>query len=318
VTLHPQVKAMLEALAESAFVPMHEMSPDAARRQFLDMAAARPPPEFRLGGVSERMIPGPARDLRVRVYHPPDVIGPLPAVAYFHGGGHVFGNLDSHDGVARGLCARARCVIVSVDYRLAPEAPFPAAVDDAFAATVWLAANAAELGVDPQRLAVAGDSAGANLAAVVALMARDAGGPALKFQLLVYPIVDYAARSASYDLFATGYGVLEARTMDWFRDHYLGAGDAHEDWRASPMRAPSLAGLPPALVITAGHDVLHDEGVAYAERLRSEGCEARHLDYPGAIHGFFSMAPLLDDAVAAQEEAARALRAALDAPDAGS
>ena len=305
--LDPQVQELLAAMAESGIAPVHEMSPDEARAQFEAVAAARPAPEVTLDSVVESRIPGPAGEIPVRTYRPV-ASAPVPGIVYFHGGGHVFGSLDTHDSVARSLCAGAGCLVMSVDYRLAPEHRFPAAVDDAWAATTWLAGNAAALGVDPGRIAVAGDSAGANLATVTALMARDAGGPALCFQLLVYPITDYAGGTGSYTRFAEGYGVLGAQTMQWFRDHYLGDGDDHRDWRASPLRAPDLSGLPPALVVTAGHDVLHDEGEAYARALAGAGCEARHADYPGAIHGFFAMAPMLDIASAAQADAVAALR----------
>jgi acetyl esterase len=183
---------------------------------------------------------------------------------------------------------------------MGPEHKFPAAVDDSFAALQWLAANAASLGADPERLGIHGDSAGANLAAVVALMARDRGGPALKLQSLVYPVADYTMNTASYRTFAEGYGLLTAAAMCWFREHYLSSPADTEDWRASPLKAPSHAGLPPAIIVTAECDVLHDDGVAYAEALRKAGVEVEYREYPGMVHAFFGMVPIVDDAMNAQ------------------
>ena len=234
----------------------------------------------------------------------------LPALVYFHGGGHVIGNLDTHDAVARNLCNGAGCIVVSVDYRLAPEHKFPAAAEDASAAVGWCAAHGAEIGIDPRRMAVGGDSAGGNLAAVAALMARDAGGPAIRLQVLVYPVTDYACDTESYRTYSDGYGMLDARSMRWFRDHYL-RGDADRlDWRAAPLRAGDLTGLPPALVLTAQCDVLHDEGEAYARRLRAAGVEVEYRKARGLIHGFFTMAPMIDGAVRAQALVCDALKRA--------
>jgi acetyl esterase len=193
---------------------------------------------------------------------------------------------------------------------MGPEHRFPAAVEDSFAALKWLHAQAAELGADPNRLGIHGDSAGANLAAVVALMARDAGGPALRLQSLVYPVADYRCASASYDNFATGYGILTKNAMLWFRDHYLRSPADAEDWRASPILAPSLAGVAPAIVVTAECDVLHDEGKTYAEALRRAGATVEYRDYPGMIHAFFGMVPTVDDAMKAQGAVAEAFRRA--------
>lgn len=314
MALHPQVVTLLERMAAANLTPIIEMAPADARVQFDTLAAARDAQRTPVGAVEDITVPGPASDIRVRVYRPEGAAaGALPVLVYFHGGGHVIGSLDSHDEVARSLCAGAECLVASVDYRLAPEHKFPAAIDDAFAATQWLAANAASVGGDAGRIAVGGDSAGANLAAVVALMARDAGGPALVSQQLVYPVADYTCNSASYETYASGYGPLTLAGMRWFKGHYLrGSADA-EDWRASPLKAPDLSGLPPALVITAECDVLHDEGVALAEALAAAGTPVEQIDWPGMIHGFFSFAPYLDDGKAAQRLVCERLRAAFAA-----
>ena len=304
----PQIQQVIDALAASEFGPVHALTPAEARAQYERMVKARAIEPAPVGAVEDRAIPGPAGDLPVRVYRPDPGAGSLPALVYYHGGGHVIGNLDTHDAVARNLCNGAGCVVVSVDYRLAPEHKFPAAAEDAFAAVRWCAAQGAEIGIDPGRIAVGGDSAGGNLAAVAALMARDAGGPAIRLQVLVYPVTDYGCDTASYRTYAEGYGMLEAQSMRWFRDHYL-RGDADRlDWRAAPLRAADLSGLPPALVLTAQCDVLHDEGEAYAHALRAAGVEVEYRNCEGMIHGFFAMAPMIDGAVRAQAQVCGALR----------
>ena len=296
----PQIQQVIDALAASDFEPVHAQSPARARAQYIRMIEARGIAPAPVGAVEDRSIPGPAGDLPVRIYRPELDAPALPGLVYFHGGGHVIGNLDTHDATARNLCNGAGCVVVSVDYRLAPEHKFPAAAEDAFAAVGWCAAHGAEIGIDPRRIAVGGDSAGGNLAAVAALMARDAGGPAIALQVLIYPVTDYACDTESYRTYSDGYGMLEARSMRWFRDHYLRDEADRLDWRAAPLRAGDLSGAPRALVLTAQCDVLHDEGEAYARRLRSAGVEVDHRDMPGMIHGFFTMAPAIDGAVRAQ------------------
>jgi acetyl esterase len=245
------------------------------------------------------MIPGPAGTIRVRLYWP-EAAPPRPAIVYYHGGGHVIGSLDTHDFVARNLCAGAEAVVASVDYRMGPEHKFPAAVDDSFTALRWVHANAESLGADPERLGVHGDSAGANLAAVVGLLARDAGTPKLRLQSLVYPIADYNLVGDSYDRYAEGYGILTRQAMVWFRDHYLCSPQDADDWRASPIKASSLAGVAPAIVVTAECDVLHDDGEGYAQALRRAGVAVEYKEYPGMIHAFFGMVPAVDDAMNAQ------------------
>ena len=312
--VHPQIQQVIDALAASEFGPVHELTPAEARAQYERMVKARAIEPAPVGAVADRAIPGPAGDLPVRIYRPDPGPGSLPALVYFHGGGHVIGNLDTHDATARNLCNGAGCVVVSVDYRLAPEHKFPAAAEDAFAAVRWCAAHGAEIGVDPRRIAVGGDSAGGNLAAVAALMARDAGGPAIRLQVLVYPVADYACDTDSYRTYAEGYGMLEAQSMRWFRDHYLRGEADRIDWRAAPLRAGDLSGVAPALVLTAQCDVLHDEGEAYARRLRAAGVEVEHRDCEGMIHGFFTMAPAIDGAVRAQALVCDALKR-MSAPD---
>jgi acetyl esterase len=297
--LHPQIVRALDIMKQIGMKPIEAMTPAEARQQMEETARSRKAEPLPVARVEEREIPGPAGPIRVRIYWP-IAAGTPPAIAYYHGGGHVIGSLDTHDLIARNLCAGAEAVVVSVDYRMGPEHRFPAAVDDSAAALQWLHANAASLGADPGRLGVHGDSAGANLAAVVALMARDAGSPQLRLQSLVYPIADYALVGESYQKFAEGYGLLTRGAMVWFQQHYLrGPADA-EDWRASPIRAASLAGVAPAIIVTAECDVLHDDGERYAAALRRAGVAVEYRDYPGMIHAFFGMVPAVDDAMNAQ------------------
>ncbi len=234
-------------------------------------------------------------------------------LVFFHGGGWVIGDLETPDGTCRALANRAGCVVVSVDYRLAPENKFPAAPQDTYAATQWVAANAASIHVDPARIAVGGDSAGGNLAAVTAQMARDRGGPRLVFQLLVYPVIDGACDTASYRDNAEGY-LLTKDMMRWFWNHYVRDAEDLFNPIASPLRARSLKGLPPALVQTAEFDPLRDEGEAYAAQLKQAGVPVRLTRYNGMIHGFFGMASVMDRAKTAIDEAGAALRSAFALP----
>jgi acetyl esterase len=238
---------------------------------------------------SDRFVPGAAGERRARVYRP--LAAPAreaPALVWFHGGGFVFGSIESHDGICRGLASQSGAVVISVDYRLAPEHPFPAAVDDATAATKWILSNAGSLGLDPRAIAVGGDSAGGNLAAVVSLALR---GSALvpAFQLLVYPATDFTRSEPSHKLFGSGL-VLTTESMDWFVENYLPSASTHRDPRASPLFARDLTGLPPAFVLTAGFDPLRDEGRAYADRLREAGVVVEYVCAEGAVHGFANMA----------------------------
>jgi len=234
----------------------------------------------------------------------------LPALVFFHGGGWVIGDLETHDVVCRQVTAEAGVSVIAVDYRVAPEHKFPAAVDDAWAATRWIVAHAGELGIDAARIAVGGDSAGGNLAAVVALLARDAGAPRIGLQILTYPVTDLVSESQSYTDLADGY-MLTRDSMRWFRAQYLAKEADAADWRVSPLRAPSLAGLPPALVITAGYDPLRDEGEAYARRLREAGVSVDAVCFGGMIHGFVPMGKLIETAFRAVTLIAGSLRYAL-------
>ena len=253
-----------------------------------------PPPDIPLAEIVNTVAPGPAGDIPVRIYRA-SLEASQPVIVYFHGGGFVVGNLESHDGTCRRLCSAIGCTVISVDYRLAPEALYPAAVDDSYAATQWTADNAAALKIDPKRIAVAGDSAGGNLAAVVAIAARDKGGPAICHQLLTYPVTDMAFRSESYVTNGEGY-FLTRSMMEWFGVQYVPEGHDVEDPLLSPLYAKDLSNLPPATVITAEFDPLRDEGEAYAKRLQAAGVPTKLIRYDGVFHGFFSMNGMLDQA----------------------
>jgi acetyl esterase len=297
--LHPQIRDVLKAMAEAKLRPIEEMTPAEARAQVEATAQARNAEPLPVARVEESLIPGPAGGIRLRLYWPQTTMT-KPAIVYYHGGGHVIGSLDTHDLVARNLCAGSEAVVASVDYRMGPEHKFPAAVDDSFAALKWVHANAASLDADSDRIGVHGDSAGANLAAVVALLARDAGSPSLRLQSLVYPIADYSLVGDSYRKYGEGYGILTKAGMVWFRNHYLRGPEDAEDWRASPIKAPNLAGVAPAIVITAECDVLHDDGKNYADALSRAGVPVEYREYAGMIHAFFGMVPAVDDAMYAQ------------------
>jgi acetyl esterase len=308
--LDPQVQALLEQMAEAGAPLLEEMSVDAARQMYVEMNPQEPIEE--IGSVEDRTIAGPGGEVTLRVYHP---VGEASGagVVFFHGGGWVIGNLGTHDHFCRTLCNGSGAVFVSVDYRCAPEAPFPAAPDDCFAATQWVAENAAPLGISPQRLAVAGDSAGGNLAAVVSKLARDRGGPAIAFQLLLCPVTEHRFDTASYSENADGY-LLTAGAMRWFWDLYLGDNGDGKSALASPLRAADLAGLPPAHVVTAEYDPLRDEGEAYAERLAAAGVPVTRRRYDGQIHNFYAMAPVLEQGAAACGDLVSVLRGALGSP----
>jgi acetyl esterase len=311
MALRPEIRALLDQMAAWGRPPLHLQSVGQARAFHVVDAPALNGPAAPVASVRDRVVPGPAGGLPLRVYTP-EGERPFPLVVFFHGGGWVVGTLDTYDPLCRALAAAVPAVVVSVDYRLAPEHRWPAAVEDAFAATLWASRNAAALGGAQHRLAVAGDSAGGNLAAAVALGARDRGGPAIAFQLLVYPVLDAAADTASWRDHADGF-YLTAAGMRWYWDHYLGGADgAAPD--ASPLRAAFVAGLPPALVVVAEHDILRDEGEAYAARLRDAGVAATATRYPGVVHGFFRWRAVTATADTALQDAAAALRSALAGP----
>jgi acetyl esterase len=305
MTLDPIVQILLGAMAAAGGPPLHEMTPEQARAMPLGAPAA---PEDVARAV-DRTVPGPGGDIPVRVYTPAGA-GPKPVLVYFHGGGWVIGSIESHDGAARSLANAAGCVVVSVEYRLAPEHKFPAAVDDGYAATAYIAAHAKEFGGDASRIAVGGDSAGGNIAAVTAIMARDRGGPSLAYQLLIYPVTDHNFDTVSYVDNAEGYFLTRAG-MRWFWGHYLAAEAEGQHPYASPLRAKDLTRLPPALIATAEYDPLRDEGEAYAARLREAGVDVTLIRYDGLTHAFVSLAGVVPAGQAALAECAAVLRAAL-------
>jgi acetyl esterase len=304
---------MAELVGAESFTGMTVEGARALTRQEAAVAAARPP--IPLARVEELEVAGAAGPLPARLYVPfgPPAAEPSPLLVYYHGGGWVIGDLDTHDDLCRFLACRTGIRVLSVDYRLAPEHPFPAPVEDAHAAFHWAAANAAELGVDAGRIAVGGDSAGGNLAAVVSMLARDAGGPRPALQLLIYPVTDAHARTRSRELFAEGY-LLTQGDMDFFEDHYLPNESARDDPRVSVLRAPDPSGLPPAYVVTAGFDPLRDEGEEYALRMRAAGVPVALRRHPGLVHSFANQTAISRTARAAMLELCGALRMGLAAP----
>jgi acetyl esterase len=304
-----EVRSVLDALAALDVGSVAEHPPDEVREAYNALSAMATKDE--VASVTDLVIPTPDGDIPVRVYMPlGEADWPRPVLVYFHGGGWVIGNIETHDATCRSLANGADVVVVSVDYRLAPEHPYPAGLDDCLAAVRWVVDNADELAVDPERLAVGGDSAGGNLAALVTHRFRD-NGPTIRFQLLIYPATDLTLSHPSIDENGDGY-YLTKETMVWFVDHYLGKHDA-TDPSISPLHAPAevLRDLPPALVITAEYDPLRDEGEAYAKALRAAGVEATASRYDGMIHGFFSMRDWIPEGKAAIHEASQALRVAL-------
>jgi acetyl esterase len=309
--LDPVARTIIDAM-EQVF-PQVELL-DAAEARAVAKAMPGPVPEPEpVAVVYDRSIPGPAGDIPVRVYRPEPIGGAaLPVIVFFHGGGWTICDLDTHDGTCRSLTNGVGAVVVSVDYRLAPEHKFPAAADDAYAATRWVSEHGDELGADADRLAVAGDSAGGNLAAAVPLMARDRGAPAIRFQLLVYPVTDFSFDTDSYRENAQGY-FLRRTSMEWYWRQYLSSDDDGVHPYASPLRVADATGLPPAMVVTAEFDPLRDEGEAYGRKLAEAGVPVDIRRYDGMFHGFFSMTAFLDGAKHATADAHAALREALHA-----
>ena len=307
--LDPQVEAYLAQIAALNEPPLSTMTPEAIR-QAIQMEVESGARQFGepapVAHIENRTIPGPAGDIPVRIYTPAGD-GPFPVLVFFHGGGWVICTLDTHDSHCRSLANGTPCIVVSVDYRLAPEHKFPAATEDCYAATQWVAEYAAEFNGDPARIAVGGDSAGGNLTAVISQMARDRGGPPLSFQLLIYPATDFMADTLSMKENAEGY-FLTADDMTWFTNHYLNSEEEKRNPLASPLLAADLSGLPPALVITAEYDPLRDEGEIYGQKLKEAGVPVTITRYDGMIHGFVGMP--FDKSRQAFAEACAALRGA--------
>jgi acetyl esterase len=303
VPLDPAAKGLIEILEQSMpRVEDYEKAEDL--RTAMAALAFEAPPVDPVARVEHRVAPGAeGMGVVVRVYWPSDDQTPRPGVVFFHGGGWVMADLDSHDGFCRTMANEVDAVVVSVDYRRAPEHKYPAAADDCYSALTWVAASADELSIDKSRLAIAGDSAGGNLAAAAALMARDRGGPAVALQVLVYPVIDSTSGRNNYPSKsenATGY-FLRTESLEWFRKQYLPDDDAGEEPYCSPNRAPSLAGLPPAFVLTAEYDPLRDEGEQYGKLLEAAGVPVLIHRADGMFHGFYTMDAALDGAKAAQE-----------------
>lgn len=298
--LHPQARTFLDV----AGLPPYALSIEGTRDTFSELLVTDDLPP--VASIQDLLLSGPDGTLPVRVYAP-DKDGPLPVMVYYHGGGWVRGGIETHEEFCRALVRDVGCVVVSVDYRRPPEHPFPAAVEDAYAAAAWVGEYANAIGGAADRIAVGGDSAGGNLAAAVAQMARDRGEPDLAHQLLLYPILEHGFDTSSYDKFAEGYIPMRA-TMQWYWDQYLANAVDGRNPYASPLRARDLSGVPPATILTAGFDPLRDEGRAYAERLRQDGVSVTHSEYKDMIHGFASFPDHFDRANEAREEIAAELR----------
>jgi acetyl esterase len=310
--LDAQAKALLLMIEQRGLPAVHEVTPVEARASYRERRFFTQPAEPVMSQVRDLAVPGPLGPIPCRSYRPAGAAADavLPALVYFHGGGFVIGDLDTHDVLCRELSNAGDCAVVSVDYRMGPENRFPAAVDDCLAVTRWVSQQAGALGIDAARLAVGGDSAGGNLAAVVAIAARDAGDLPLAFQLLIYPCTDFRNATGSHRDNGQGY-LLTRDTIDYFYGHYLGNPDEKLDWRASPLLCEDLAGLPPALVLTAGFDPLRDEGLLYADRLTQAGNRSHYVCFERQIHGFITMGKVLDEANTAVALCGASLKRAL-------
>src|SRR6185503_16694189 len=310
--LEPEVQLGLVMLRFGGHRDLDTLSPAVAREEIRRNARIFAGSPIEMDAVVTRTIPGPAGPMPVRLYKPHESPPPRPLIVYYHGGGWVVGGLDTHDATCRHLAHETQAAVLAIDYRLAPEHRFPAAVDDAVAAFEWAVREATSLDCDPSHLAVAGDSAGGNLAAVVAQQATRAGGPKPVVQLLIYPVTDLSTKHPSYRLFSQGFFLTEAE-MDWYRGHYLPDEATAHDPRASPLLATDLQRLPPAIVVTSGFDVLRDEGEAYARRLQDAGVPVEHRRIPGQIHGFANATAVSRTARQAMAEVAQLVREAFGA-----
>ena len=313
--LDPDAQLVIDMIRMAGRPPFETLTPGEARQAYSNSRKVLQPPAEDVAEVRDLAAPGPVGDIPLRLYRgngtgPADT---LPVLIYYHGGGWLLGDLESHDGVCRRFANLARCRVVSVDYRMAPEHKFPASVDDCAAATRWVVAQADALGIDPGRVAVGGDSAGGNLAAVVALMARDGTLPPVAYQLLIYPATDMMMTTVSSQTVTEGVP-LTSNTMRWFIDHYMRGRDDERDWRASPLRAADLSGTAQALVLTCAYDPLCDEGIAYARRLEREGVRVTHLHFSDQTHGFMSMGRIVRAADVAIDMMGAALKKALWPP----
>jgi acetyl esterase len=306
--LDHDAEILLQMIREANRPAFETVGAVAARELFMAGRKALSPDPMPIAETRDVVIPGPGGAIPARLYRSVTT-GTLPVLVFFHGGGWVVGNLDSHEAMCRHVANRAEGAVLSVDYRMGPEHKFPAAVEDCFAATAWAAESAAQLGVDPGRLAVGGDSAGGNLAAVVSLLARDKDAPRIAYQVLIYPATDAAMRHDSVARYAEGY-VLTRATMRWFYEQYLRTPDDAADWRVSPLLASDLSRLPPAYVLTAGYDPLCDEGDAYATRLAAAGVLVTHRRFSGQVHGFVTNGRVIRAAETALDEIAGALKEA--------
>ncbi len=304
MALDPQVEKLLTDMAQSPMTPLTELRPEQARRQMAAANAGIGKPQEVLS-IEDTQINVDGGHIELRIYRGTEQT--RPAIVYYHGGGWVLGSIETHDGYCRALANEAQAVVVSVEYRLAPEHLYPTAAEDCYAATKWVSENADEIGVQVGRLVVAGDSAGGNLAAAVALMARDRGGPEIDLQVLIYPITDHNFETASYKECGQDY-MLTQETMVWFWDHYCPDTQQRNESYASPLRADDLANLPPALVQTAGYDPLCTEGDDYADKLKDAGVQVIHTCYEGMIHGFTRRFAGLDKATDALQEIGAAYR----------
>jgi acetyl esterase len=311
--LHPQARFLLDLIEQSGLPLTHTLSPPDARAMYRERRQFTQPAPPEVAAAQDLQASGPNGSIPLRLYRPLGSTDTalLPVLVYYHGGGYVIGDLETHDTLCRELANLSGCAVVAVDYRLAPEHRFPAAVDDCIAATRWVRDHATELRVDESRLAVGGDSAGGNLAAVVSIDARDRGDLPIVFQLLIYPGTDMRRTAPSHAENGQGY-LLTIETMDYFAGHYIADPAQYDDWRVSPLLRPDLSKLPPALVLTAGFDPLRDEGAAYAERLTADGNRASYVLFARQIHGFVTMGKVIDEARTAVALCAAELRRTFD------